>query len=314
MEIAKNETNINKESEKFTIAENHKYYAETTGKLKEINNMIQKLIDESKNLNDNEKRANLDNITAKIKLYREQFYNVMEFLPNYDKLQYAKNYEEELNKVNKLKNTLFPKKKFSFSSKIKGKKKEENNTSPNNNDNNILPSNNEENKIDNETDLIIKDKKDEKIKIREEDILNKNNIIIENIFNCQIYILFNFKACYIKNIKNSQIFIGSVSGGSHITSSHNCQIYIITHQLRIHETFNSQFYVLINSNPIIENSKDNIFYPLKIKYFNFNDNVRKARIDIDNNKWNLIQDFQWLKKEKSPNFDVMDNNEEVFLE
>ena len=314
MEIAKNETNINKESEKFTIAENHKYYAETTGKLKEINNMIQKLIDESKNLNDNEKRANLDNITAKIKLYREQFYNVMEFLPNYDKLQYAKNYEEELNKVNKLKNTLFPKKKFSFSSKIKGKKKEENNALTNNNDNKVLPLNNEENKIDNETDLIIKDKKDEKIKIREEDILNKNNIIIENIFNCQIYILFNFKACYIKNIKNSQIFIGSVSGGSHITSSHNCQIYIITHQLRIHETFNSQFYVLINSNPIIENSKDNIFYPLKIKYFNFNDNVRKARIDIDNNKWNLIQDFQWLKKEKSPNFDVMDNNEEVLLE
>ena len=39
----------------------------------------------------------------------------MEFLPGYDKLQYSKNYEEELEKVNNLKNKLFPKKKFAFS-------------------------------------------------------------------------------------------------------------------------------------------------------------------------------------------------------
>ena len=39
----------------------------------------------------------------------------MEFLPGYDKLQYSKNYDEELEKVNKLRNKLFPKKKFAFS-------------------------------------------------------------------------------------------------------------------------------------------------------------------------------------------------------
>ena len=38
----------------------------------------------------------------------------MEFLPGYDKLQYSKNYDEELEKVNNLKNKLFPKKKFVF--------------------------------------------------------------------------------------------------------------------------------------------------------------------------------------------------------
>ena len=116
-------TNKKKETEKFTIAEIQNYYTETTGKLTEIDNMIKKLNDDAKNLDDNKKRENLDNITEKIKLYREQFYNVMEFLPNYDKLQYSKNYEEELEKVKKLKNTLFPKKKFAFSSKIGREKK-----------------------------------------------------------------------------------------------------------------------------------------------------------------------------------------------
>ena len=156
--------------------------------------------------------------------------------------------------------------------------------------------------------------KDQTIKYTEKEIENKNNIIIENILNCQIYLLFNFKACYIKNIKNTQIYIGSVSGGSHITSSQNCKIYIITHQLRIHETNKSEFYVMINSNPIIEHSKDNIFYPLKIKYPKYEENIQKCGIDVNNNKWNEIQDFQWLKKEKSPNFEVNDNNEEITLE
>ena len=301
--------NKKKETEKFTIAEIQEYYTKTTEKLTEIDNMIKQLSDDAKNLNDNQKHENLDKITEKIKLYREQFYNVMEFLPNYDKLQYSKNYEEELEKVKKLKNTLFPKKKFAFSSKIGGKKKEENkeNTIQKN-------TNTTDNKIHDESDLIIKDINEQKIKYTEKEIENKNNIIIENISNCQIYVLFNFKACYIKNIKNSQIYIGSVSGGSHITSSQNCKIYIITHQLRIHETFKSEFYVMINSNPIIEYSKENIFYPLKIKYPKYEENIHKCGIDVKNNKWNEIQDFQWLKKEKSPNFEVNDNNEEITLE
>ena len=111
----KKKENIEKETEKFTIPEIRKYYTETTEKLKEIDDMIKKLELESKDKNDKEKKDGIGEIISKIKLYREQFYNVMEFLPGYDKLQYSKNYDEELEKVNNLKNKLFPKKKFAFS-------------------------------------------------------------------------------------------------------------------------------------------------------------------------------------------------------
>ena len=114
-EKEKKHDNTQKETEKFTIAEIRKYYAETTAKLKEIDDMIENLESESKNKSEKEKKDGLDEITSKIKLYREEFYNVMEFLPGYDKLQYSKNYDEELEKVNSLKNKLFPKKKFAFS-------------------------------------------------------------------------------------------------------------------------------------------------------------------------------------------------------
>ena len=294
-----------KETEKFTIAEIRKYYAETTAKLKEIDDMLDKLELEAKEKSEKEKKESLDEITSKIKLYREQFYNVMEFLPGYDKLQYSKNYDEELEKVNNLKNKLFPKKKFAFSKANKKqneiiKEKKE-----------IVNKESIKEIKESETDLIIKDMNNITKKYEEKEIKGKNNIIIENIINCNIYLLYDFKACYINNCQNCNIFLGCICGGAHITNCVNSKIYLITHQLRIHQTINSDFYTLTNSNPIIEHSKENVFHPLKIKYEGFENNLKKSGIDINNNNWNQVQDFQWLKKDKSPNFNVDENNELV---
>ena len=294
-----------KETEKFTIAEIRKYYSETLAKLKEIDDMLEKLDTESKDKTEKEKKEGLEAITAKIKLYREEFYNVMEFLPGYDKLQYSKNYDEELEKVNNLKNKLFPKKKFAFSKankKLNENKQEKKEEKENKEQKNEI-------KESSETDLIIRDVKDLNKKYNKEELIGKNNIIMENIYNSTIYILYDFKACYINNIHNSNIYIGCVCGATHITSCNYSKIYINTHQLRIHKTTKSNFYVLINSNPIIEHSTENAFHPLKIKYEGYEDNLKISGIDVNNNKWNQVQDFQWLKKEKSPNFEIDDTNE-----
>ena len=284
MEDKKEEENKTKETEKFTIPEIRKYYAETTAKLKEIDDMLVKLENESKEKSDKEKKEGLEEITNKIKLYREQFYNVMEFLPGYDKLQYSKNYDEELEKVNNLKNKLFPKKKFAFSKankKQNEKKKKKREEEKKEQIKEIKES---------DTDLIIKDLNNFTKKYEKEEIKGKNNILMENINNCNIY-------------------LGCICGGTHITNCINSNIYLITHQLRIHQTTKSNFYVLINSNPIIEHSQENIFHPLKIKYEDLEQNIKISGVDINNNKWDQVQDFQWLKKDKSPNFTTDDTNE-----
>ena len=294
-----------KETEKFTIAEIRKYYSETLAKLKEIDDMLEKLETESKEKTEKEKKDGLEAITTKIKLYREEFYNVMEFLPGYDKLQYSKNYDEELEKVNNLKNKLFPKKKFAFSKankKLIENKQEKKDEKEDKEQKNEI-------KESSETDLIIRDVKDLNKRYKKEEIIGKNNIIIENIYNCTIYLLYDFKACYINNCQNSNIFIGCVCGATHITNCHYSKIYINTHQLRIHKTTKSDFYELINSNPIIEHSTENVFHPLKINYEGYENNLKISGIDVNNNKWNQVQDFQWLKKEKSPNFEIDDTNE-----
>ena len=163
--------------------------------------------------------------------------------------------------------------------------------------------------IESETDLIIKDLNNCTKKYEKEEIKGKNNILIENINNCNIYLLHDFKACYINNCKNCNIYIGCICGGTHITNCVDSKIYLITHQLRIHQTTKSNFYVLTNSNPIIEHSTDNIFHPLKIKYEGFDSNLKISGVDINKNNWDQVQDFQWLKKDKSPNFHTDETNE-----
>ena len=301
----KKEENEKKETEKFTIAEIRKYYAETTAKLKEIDDMLEKLEAESKDKSEKEKKEGLEAITSKIKLYREEFYNVMEFLPGYDKLQYSKNYDEELEKVNNLKNKLFPKKKFAFS---KANKKQ-NDHLKEKKDEVETKEQKKEIKDISEEDLVIKDLNNISKKYEIEEIKGKNNILIENIKNCNIFLLKDFKACYINKCENCNIYLGCICGGTHITNCINSNIYSITHQLRIHETRKSNFYVMINSNPIIEHSCENIFHPLKIKYEGYENNLKISGLDEKNNKWNQVQDFQWLKKDKSPNFEIDDTNE-----
>ena len=141
--------------------------------------------------------------------------------------------------------------------------------------------------------------------------MGKNNILMENIKDCTIYLLFDFKACYINNCSKCNIYLGSISGGTHITKCTESKFYLMTHQLRIHQTTKTHFYVLINSNPIIEYSKDNVFHPLKIKYEEYENNLKLSGINENYNKWDQVQDFQWLKKDKSPNFETDDKNEIV---
>ena len=306
-----------KESEKFTIAEIRQYYAETLAKIKEIDTMLEKLESEASTKTEKEKKDTLEVISSKIKLYREDFYNVMEFLPGHDKLQYSKNYEDELEKVNNLRNKLFPKKKFAFSkankkqleaNKEKIQKEKEKEKEKEQKVEELVE---KELKETLETDLVIKDLKDCNKKYSKEEIKGKNNILMENINKCDIYLLFDFKACYINNCSNCNIYLGSISGGTHITNCTESKIYLMTHQLRIHQTTKTHFYVLINSNPIIEHSKENVFHPLKIKYDEFENNLKISGINVNNNNWDKVQDFQWLKKDKSPNFETDDTNEMV---
>jgi len=250
---------------------------------------------------------------------KEDFKINAQFLVSYDKQNYLDILEKITKSYNDIKEKLNPRKKFAFSSKtpntqnLTNFKREIVSVS--------LPTNAEEqnekhsnedfsktmNSNMNENDLLLKNKSNEKIVLKESEFKGRNNIIIENIEKCEIYILFNFKACYIKNMTDTKIYLGSINGGTHINDCNNCQFYLATHQLRIHKTHNSQFSIIVSSNPIIEDCSGLLFSPLGIGYQKLEQNLSSASLSKERNKWNAVLDFKWHKKEKSPNFDYLDH-------
>jgi len=183
-------------------------------------------------------------------------------------------------KYNDFKEKILPKKKFAFSLKNAQKNPSDNIIKSEE----VSSSKNEINFIEttkNNDEIVISNKSNEKIFFSLEDIKDRNSLFIENLKDCDVYILFNFKAFYAKEIKRCKLFIGSIYGGSHITDCIDSSIYLVTHQLRIHKTHNTNFSIIVSSNPIIEDCSGLIFSNLKIKYQDFETNLNVINFNID---------------------------------
>lgn len=78
-------------------------------------------------------------------------------------------------------------------------------------------------------DLIIKDESAKTIRKSIEEYKGKENVIIENIEDCEIYLPFKIKCLHIKNIKNCKIYAGCVSGASLVHYALNSHIHLCSH-------------------------------------------------------------------------------------
>lgn len=288
-------------TETFSVDESHKYYNNFRKQYNSLEEEIKVMIsDNSKEISSNAKEKS-SNIEKKISQLKEDFQNNSMFLVAYDRHTYLKSFEELDKLLNSLNDIITPKKKFKFSSKAKNsianKETETNGIKENSNKCNIYS----------DEDLVLKDVSNKTLILKEQDLQNKKNLIIENVKECKIYALFAFKSFFAKNILNSHVYVGSVSGGSHVTLINDSEIYLGTHQMRIHESFNTIYSILVNSNPIIEHCSKLKFIALDkcIVYPKMNEIMKDSGLDFKANKYENIQDFQWLKQEKSPNFEVI---------
>jgi len=309
----------------FTVSELVKYYNEFVLKqnkiddeLKAFEKLIPENVDSLSQTEKNDLISKLEEIHNSIKDMKEDFKINAQFLVTYDKQNYMEILEKTTKYHNDLKEKLNPRKKFVFS--LKSSQQQTNNfkreivnvTFPkeSSTEEQIEKNNNEDISktinSTNENDLVVKNKTKEKIILREAEFKGKNNLILENIQDCEIYILFNFKACYVKNLTDTKIFLGSINGGTHINDCTNCSFYLATHQLRIHRTHHTTFSIIVSSNPIIEDCSNLVFSPLNVKYNDLDQNLTSASLTKERNKWNAVLDFKWHKKEKSPNFEYID--------
>lgn len=148
---------------------------------------------------------------------------------------------------------------------------------------------------------------------------NIGNYKLVNLENCKVIMQGNVNLLFIRNVKNCQIWTCPVSNSIMIHEAVNSHLRIIGHQIRMHDSYDTRFDVYTTSKLIIEdctrlkfaewlNNKN--FVPDKeygdVKYDNFEAHFRLSKLGVLENLWREVQDFKWIKQEKSPNFELLE--------
>ncbi|KAI5921995.1 tubulin binding cofactor C [Camillea tinctor] len=113
-----------------------------------------------------------------------------------------------------------------------------------------------------------------------------------------------FAGLALKNIRRSLIVAGHVAGPAHITGIEDSVIVVAARQVRIHECRNVDVYLHCQSHPIIEDCEGMRFAPLPDLY-------ASDTTTAENNQWDQVDDFKWLKTEPSPHWSVLPADQRI---
>jgi hypothetical protein len=116
-------------------------------------------------------------------------------------------------------------------------------------------------------------------------------VSVNNLENCVLVIPNEAPAISLSNLKNCIIIAENVSASARISSVQDCKIALAVKQLRIHDSSQTDFYVAVFGNPIIENCSGLRFAPLR---------------GTESGPWDNVKDFNCpTTEESSPNWFVI---------
>mmetsp|Transcript_1182 Transcript_1182/g.2878 ORF Transcript_1182/g.2878 Transcript_1182/m.2878 type:complete len:315 (+) Transcript_1182:12-956(+) len=147
----------------------------------------------------------------------------------------------------------------------------------------------------------------ETIVVSAAELSESNCFQLKDCQKCEIILPSKLKALHILRLTACKVYVGVVEGAAHITDCVDSSISVAAHQLRIHTSHNCQFYVFTGTGPIVESVSNAGFAPYNFTYDGAEAHLAEAGL-VDN-KWDDVQDFKWLKKEKSPNWSVIQEAE-----
>lgn len=137
----------------------------------------------------------------------------------------------------------------------------------------------------------IKDQTDVKIYKTQSDLVGVSSYQLQHLKNSEIIISAKLNAIHLVGLENCQIYIGAVSGAAHITDCTNCIINVACHQLRIHQTYKTQFYVFTATSPIVENVSELGFGEYRFKYAQMATDFENCGL-TGTNQYDQVQDFK----------------------
>ncbi|XP_044020098.1 tubulin-specific chaperone C [Aphidius gifuensis] len=255
-----------------------------------------------------------DKITKDIQLLKNYLSQSKIFLKVYDIRRAQENLQHLENKTSELEDKYIPKKKFGFKKRCVINK---NITIDNKID---VTDNIKNDKIiidceiskhndlmdkynDNKTTII--NRINEKIILDANDV-NKNDIMLDNLNNCQVKIYGSPSTLHMVNLVNCIILIGPVSSSVFAHNCNDCTFVFACQQFRLHSSINCNVYIHVTSRAIIEDCKNINVAPYNWNYDEQQNHYLLSGLDVDTNNWDSLDDFNWLSYEiQSPNWNII---------
>ncbi|XP_054264907.1 tubulin-specific chaperone C-like isoform X1 [Macrosteles quadrilineatus] len=268
-------------------------------KLLELGNVEQKTIPDY-----------LDKISKNIQNLNRYLSVSSSFLTNYTVGKSMKTIEDLDGKIKQLETDLLPKKKFGFKTRkpkliektdkeLETKKSDEVDASVGKKMSYVSKS------------LGFSDVKDKILKLDRESI-SKQDLELKNLDNCTVHLHGNPSTTHISNATRCTILSGPASTSVFVENCQECVFVIACQQLRIHSTTKSKFYIHVTSRAIIEDSTNVEFAPYNLTYEEITKDFEVSGLNVSQNNWNLIDDFNWLASDAaSPNWRVIKEEERI---
>lgn len=142
--------------------------------------------------------------------------------------------------------------------------------------------------------------------------VEKKDVVLSSLTGCRVLIQGSPSTVHVTSVQDCIILCGPTSGSVFVDDCLKSTIVVACHQLRVHRTSNTSFYLRVTSRAIIEDCSSVQFAPYNWMYAGLDEDFRKAGLDQQRNNWNAVDDFNWLAADKqSPNWSVMDKDTRI---
>ncbi|KAI4274418.1 MAG: hypothetical protein LQ337_003953 [Flavoplaca oasis] len=126
-----------------------------------------------------------------------------------------------------------------------------------------------------------------------------DGVVLADIDRCVIKIDVPSQSLTTKSVHSSIIVAGPINGAAHVTRLAGSVLIVSCQQLRMHDCRNCDVYLQCSSNPMIEHCSEVRFAPLQ-EFVGLGVPEGKQQ-----NMWDQVNDFNWLKAGHSPNWSVL---------
>ncbi|EGD82791.1 hypothetical protein PTSG_03441 [Salpingoeca rosetta] len=296
------------------------FFTTFRGKLQELRTKLEAL---STDASRDELTKALDDITKETAAVSKYLTDSTPFLPAYDNRSSQTALAEFKRELDAKRTQLVPKKKFAFKARQKKKPtaaKQPASSAPTDATKTAAPQSHQQaaqpaadhskqQAAVEEDTLGFKDKANETLHLTRE-VATNSDVTLKNLENCTVLVEGAPGAIHASNLKNTTICIGPVSRSLLIDHCDGCKFVLACQQLRVHNTYDTDFYLHVTSRAIIEDCDRVRFAPFNWKYDGIEDDYKVAGLDTSINNWDKVNDFKWIKPHvPSPHWCTIPNDD-----